>query len=103
MVFYPESGYKILRAQMRFYPKSDEHVGVYPLRRGDEALNDLKAGGGVLLSNPQQTREVIIKKMFLAYFDSNEYQDYLQPIYVFLGDDNFAAIVPAISKDFLTK
>jgi hypothetical protein len=41
--------------------------------------------------------------MFLAYYDPDIYQEYLQPVYVFVGEPNFIAYVPAISNEYLAE
>jgi GTP cyclohydrolase III len=39
--------------------------------------------------------------MFLAYLDLDAYAEYVQPVYVFLGNDNFVGYVPAIDDKYL--
>lgn len=91
-----------LKAEVSFYEKSKNQIGTYPLRSGEEAWEDLKAGNGYILhSNGYQS--VTIKHMFLGYLDPSDYQNYLQPVYVFLGDGDFVAYVPAVSKKYLTE
>ncbi len=102
MVFTPD-GPKILRAQINFFERSSDQVGVYPLKTGDAAYNQLKDGQGLVISNPQKDTTVTIKKMFTAYLDPDIYQNYLQPVYVFVGDDGFVALVAALSDDYLTR
>lgn len=97
-------GSKILRAQIRYFDKSEDQVGLYPLKSGKEAFEDLKKGRGLIVSNPNNLKKVTIKKMFLAYFDPAVYQDYLQPVYVFLGggdNDRFVVYVPAVTDEYL--
>jgi len=100
MVFYPDD-FKVLRAQIKFFEKSDNQVGVYPLKSGDLAWEELNKGRGVVLSNPKNQKDVTIKSMIFSYFDPDFYQPYLQPVYLFIGGDNFAAYVPAVSSDYL--
>lgn len=102
MVFY-DGGMKILRSQIKFFEKSDTQVGVYALKTGDAAWNELKEGKGMVVSDTKNLNNISIKKMFLGYLDPSVYQSYLQPVYVFLGDNNFVSYVPAISNDFLTE
>lgn len=102
MSLLDDGGYKILRSQVKHYNISNEQVGIYPVRTGDEAYKDLQEGNAKVISNPQKNNYVVIHKMFLAYYDSPDYQDYLQPVYVFVGDNDFIAYVPAISKEYLS-
>jgi hypothetical protein len=39
--------------------------------------------------------------MSLVYLDPDFYQPYLQPVYLFIGEDNFSAFVPAVSFEYL--
>ncbi|MDO8611006.1 MAG: hypothetical protein Q7R95_10800 [bacterium] len=98
-----DAGMQVLRGQIRFFDKSTEQVGVYPLKTGDVAWEELKAGKGTIISGSKNITNVTIKNMFTAYFDPDVFQLYLQPVYVFLGSDNFAAIVPAVDDSFLTE
>jgi len=100
MVFY-QDGYKVLRAQIKFFEKSEVEVGVYPIKTGDLAWEELIKGKGVVLSNPKDKKDVVIKHMTLVYLDPDFYQPYLEPVYLFIGEDNFYAFVPAISFDYL--
>ncbi len=100
LVFY-EEGFKILAAQVRFFEKSEEQVGIYPLITGREAYEKLKTGRAYIVTFPKDTKDIIIKKMFLGYLDPDVYQTYLQPVYIFLGDDNFVSYVAAIRDDYL--
>jgi len=100
MTFYQDD-YKVLRAQIKFFEKSEGEVGIYPLKSGDLAWEELTKGKGIVLSNPKEKKEVVIKQMSLAYLDLDFYQPYLQPVYLFIGEDNFSAFVPAVSFDYL--
>lgn len=102
LMFHADGSYKVLRSQVKFFDRSSDQVGVYPLRTGIEAYADLKAGKGYVVSGQIGPR-VTIKKMFLGYFDPDVYQEYLQPVYVFIGDDDFVAYVSAVSGEYLVE
>ena len=96
-------GPKVVRAQMTLYEKSINNIGVYPLKTGEAAWKELQEGGGLIVSGQDAVQgEVKIKNMYLAYLDLEDYQPYLQPVFVFLGEGNFVAYVPAITKEYLT-
>ncbi len=101
MAFYGNGGYKVLRAQVQFFETSTEQIGYYPLRTGEEAYSLLSKGFGMVVANPQQLKKVTIRKIFLAYLDPDVYQDYFQPLYVYLGDNNFVGYVTAVSDTYL--
>jgi hypothetical protein len=102
MMFRTDGTFKVLRSQIKFFDKSVEQVGVYPIRSGDEAFADLKKGKGFIVSLPPVTK-ITIRKMFLGYFDPDVFQEYLQPVYVFLGDGDFVGYVPAVSGQYLVE
>lgn len=101
MNFNERSEPNIIRAQIAFFEKSEEQVGVYPLKTGEEAWIKLKAGQGKIVAGRAGVKNVSIKSMFPAYLDPDAYQTYLQPVYVFLGEDDFVAYVSAVKDEYL--
>jgi hypothetical protein len=75
------------------------NFSVYPLKKVDQALEELKNGEGVVVINPPKN-QVSISSVYLAYYlpEIIDWQSpYLQPIYVFEGP-SFAAYVSAIGQ-----
>jgi len=103
VMVFSESGVKVLRAKIAFFEKSTTQIGVYPLKTGDTAWVELKAGKGTIVANDTVGSSITVKKMFLGYFDPDTYQPYLEPVYVFLGDNNYVGYVPAVSNAYLSK
>jgi len=101
IMMFTNDGFKILRAQVKFFETDQSKIGIYPLITGDEAFAKLQAGEAYFLKFQENQSDVTIKKMFLAYLDPDVYQPYLQPVYVFWGDNEFSAYVPAVHPDFL--
>jgi len=95
VMIFNETGFKVIRAQIAFFEKSEEQVGVYPVKTGVVAWDELKAGKGWVVSGADNPN-VTVKKMFIGYYDPDIYQPYLQPVYVFIGDNNFVGYVPAV-------
>jgi len=102
MVFNKES-YFVIKAQVKFFKTSLARVGLYPVKSGQQAWDKLVANEAIIVAAPLNKREIVIKKMFLGYLDPDFYQRYFEPIYVFLGADNFVAYVPAITDEYLQK
>lgn len=71
----------------------------YPIKSSQTALSDLKSGKGSIIIEPSKP-QVSIASITLAYYQSEKYTPYLQPIYVFEGQ-GFLAYVPAISDEYL--
>jgi len=97
-----EDKYKIVEAQIKYFDKSAELFGIYPVKTGDEAYKQLKKGKGTVIRNLNSLDKVTIKKMFIAYFDPEDYEEFIQPVYVFQGDEDFVAFVPAITDEYLS-
>lgn len=101
LIVFNESDFKILRGQIKFFEKSNDEYGVYLLNNGDEIWKKLKEGKGYIINMPKEKNKIVIKKMFLAYYDPDIYQPYLQPVYVFVGEPDFTAFVPAVVDNYL--
>lgn len=101
IMLFGDTDYKVIKAKVSFYEKSDEQTGVYPLKTGDAAWKEFSEGKGTVVAAAAGATQISVKKMYLAYFDPAVAQDYLQPVYVFIGDNNFAGYLPAIDNSFL--
>jgi hypothetical protein len=104
MIFEQENLRKpqIIRAKINYYPKDSKQVGIYPLKTGKQAWNELIEGNGYIVSPPpDKTEKVKVKNMYLGYLNPEGYEPYLQPVYVFLGEGDFVAYVPAITEQYL--
>lgn len=84
-----------------FWPIDFNNFGTYPIKKVDEAFEELKNGEGFIAIEPLRGN-VSISKIYLAYYLSEEYTNYLQPVYVFEGS-NFAWIVQAVKSEFVEK
>lgn len=82
------------------FPIDTTTYATYPIKTAESAYNDLKGGKGVVILQPPKP-QVSISSVYLGYFISDKYTLYLQPIYIFEGQ-NFVAYVPAISNEFFT-
>ena len=74
-----------------------ENYQTYPLIGGQEAWEKLTRGEGFVARTPKTGSEAVVREVSLGYFDSLDGQKYLQPIYVFSGDEGLVAYVPAVA------
>ena len=100
MIFDGEN-YQVIKSQLKFFEKNEQNVGYYPIKTGGQAWQELISGKGYIVAPGGKSYPIIIKQMFLAYYDPENYQPYLQPVYVFLGENNFVAYVPAVGNDYV--
>jgi len=75
----------------------------YPLSDVALAWEKLKVGQAYIASNNNNSDQIAIRRIELAYFDPPKRQEFFQPVYVFRGDKEFVAYVPAISDLAISK
>lgn len=98
----PDIKSQFLNISYTFWPISTDTYSLYGIRTSDQAWQDLKDGYGAVISMGDNTpQKIVIRDIYMAYYDSEERQSYLQPVYVFEGDNNFVAYVPAVSSELL--
>lgn len=99
-VFRPE-GNVIIKAQVSNFLKDFENGGEYPLKTGDQAFQELLDKKGIIVSPAKGTTDIVIRDMFVGYYDPDVYQPYYMPVYVFLGDEGFVAYVSAVDDRYV--
>lgn len=90
-----QKGERVLLLESKYYPVLWSTFETYPPQAAALALQALQAGGGYI-THPIQKETATIRKVYVAYFEPTTPQNYFQPVYVFEGDDNFQAVVPAL-------
>lgn len=93
---------RILSWHYVFRPVEKGIFASYPLKTTQEAWKDLEEGRGYIANwGAVKGTHVTIRRAFLAYYDADVYESYLQPIFVFEGEEGFKAYVQAIKKDWV--
>lgn len=87
---------RVVRLVSNYFPIDYTTSETYPLRPISQAWNELQAGKGYIASLDKGVTDVVVRKVEMAYFDSFEPQPYVQPVYVFTGDNNFVAYIQAV-------
>jgi hypothetical protein len=72
------------------------NIAIYNLKTSKQAFLELSSGRAYFAKFPQNKIQIDITDVTLGYYDSNDPQYFLQPIFVFSGD-NFMAYVPAVA------
>lgn len=93
-------GRKVVEVTYKYANVDREIFSTYPIKTAEEAFNQLKAGNYWPASDTEKT-SVTIRNMYLAYFEPITLTNYLQPIYVFEGDDKFVGYVPAVTDKYI--
>jgi len=72
----------------------------YPTRGIAQAFEDLKAGKAIY-NKDLNGKTFNIRDLKMAYLDTDTNESFLQPVYVFVGDDGLEAYVRAISDNYI--
>ena len=88
---------QILEVDYKDLSVDAESYSTYPIKTTEEAIEDLKSGN-YWPALDTTSNQVIIKNVYLAYFEPVSLTNYLQPIFVFEGNNNFVAYVSAVSS-----
>lgn len=101
---YKNDKLKYSRLDYTYWPIDLNNFSTYPIKSVEVAFDELKAGKGVVVKEDKNRlgdkSQVSITSINLAYFLAEEYNPYLQPIYVFEGE-GFVAYLPAVTSDYL--
>lgn len=93
-------GKKIVEVNYRYANIDRESFATYPISTAEEAIAQLKAGNYWPAIDSSGTTTTI-RRMTLAYFEPVVLTNYLQPVFVFEGDNNFTAYVPAVIGEYV--
>jgi len=92
---------RVLQFAYTFWPIDYQTTATYELKPSSVAWTELQNGQGYIVRYPKKSMVATIRKVSLAYYDSLEPQTYLQPIFVFEGDDDFLAYVQAVAPPWV--
>lgn len=92
---------RIIQFAYTYWPIDYVTTATYPLKSSQTAWEELQTGKGYIARYPSNSSTAVIRSVYLAYYDSFEPQTYLQPIFVFEGDNGFVGYVSAISPEWV--
>jgi hypothetical protein len=95
-------GAEIVQGQY-FYQTPTKESATYPIKSSTQAYANLQNGIAYIASYDGSSTSISINNAFLAYYMSSESQNFLMPIIVFQGNDNFTAYVPAVTDEWINK
>ena len=82
-------------ASFNYFPPDDQTMSTYPLITGLAAWEQLQAGGAFISSPVIIGTHAVVRRIYLAYYQSDNYQPYLQLMWMFEGDNGFVAMIRA--------
>lgn len=92
---------RLIEVKCNYFPIQYYSSSTYPLKSAAAAWQELKGGQAFIVNLPENTATITVRRVYLAYFDSEIPQQFLQPIVVFEGDYNFVAYVSAIAANWV--
>jgi hypothetical protein len=92
---------QIVAGEYHYFPIDKTKFSTYPIKTAQAAWDELSQGRGyVAQQSSNNVTQIVIRRVYLGYYDSGLPQGFLQPIYVFEGDNNFAGYVPAVTDQY---
>lgn len=92
---------RILQFAYTYWPIDYETTATYGLKTSAIAWQELQSGTGYIARYPRTGNQGVVRNVYLAYYDSYDPQTYLQPVFVFEGDNGFMAYVPAVAPPWI--
>ncbi len=96
-----DSKKRVIQFAYTYWPIDYQTTATYALKTTQQAWEELQQGKGFIAQYPQNTTTAIVRDVGLAYYDSFDPQTYLQPVFVFSGDNGFLGYVPAVSSEWV--
>ncbi|MBU1129981.1 hypothetical protein KKE45_01525 [Patescibacteria group bacterium] len=93
---------KIIEVDYKYSPIDRQSFSTYPIKSVTQAWNEMKEGS-YWPAKQDYSNSVSIRNAKLAYFEPSSLTNYMQPIYVFTGDNGFIAYVSAISQSWISE
>jgi len=84
-----------------FHKNISQESSTYAIKPVSLAFLELKDGKGYIASHDPNMVEVTIKKVTLGYYIGELEQEFLMPVVVFEGDNDFAAYVSAVKGEWI--
>lgn len=96
---------QIIGGEYHYFTVDETHFATYPLKTAKLAYDELTSGKGFIanLGLDNQTGNITIRKVTLAYYDSGVAGQFYQPIIVFEGDRGFTAYVSAVNPTYVNQ
>lgn len=88
----------------RFFHKDiSEIFSDYAIKTAKQAYSELQQGQAYIAYKPANVIDFTIKNVFLGYYAGENPQEFMMPIIVFEGNDNFLAYVSAVTDEWVSK
>jgi hypothetical protein len=91
----------IIAGEYHYFPIDPDTFSTYDIKTSQLAWEELLEGKAVIASvDSTEGTEISVREIYLSYYDAGQYTEFYQPIFVFEGDNDFIAYLPAITDEF---
>ena len=95
-------GKQIVLFKYHYFPVDFNSQATYPLKPVATAWDQVQNGQAYVAAVSSKAADtIVIRRIYLGLYDSDQFQPYLQPVYVFQGDEDFVAYVPAVNSQWI--
>ena len=84
-----------------FHKNISKNPSTYAIKSASQAFSELRQGMGFVASKAVDVVEVTIKKVYLGYYVGETEQEFLMPIVIFEGDNDFVAYVSSVRDEWI--
>ena len=91
---------QVIAAEFHHFPIDETKFATYPIKTSLQAWEDILAGKGYVAKLGSVQDSVVIRNVYLGYYDPGVSANFYQPVVVFEGDNNFVAYVPAVTDEY---
>ena len=84
-----------------FYQKILDESSTYPIISAKDAYEKLAKGDAYIASHSGNDLNILIKRVYLGFYAEGHSQDYLTPVVIFEGNNDFIAYVPAVKDEWI--
>jgi len=92
---------QMIAGEFHYFAIDEEKIATYPIKTSTTALEELMDKKGYVAKlGANDGGKIVVRRIYLAYFDPGVPSDFFQPIIVFEGDNGFMAYVPAVVADY---
>jgi len=99
-----DQGKQIIGVQYYYHSVDETQFATYPIKTSGQAFKDLQNGKGFIANlGSNDNGKIIIRRVYLAYFDSGSPMQFYQPVVVFEGDNGFVAYIAAVTNSYYSQ
>lgn len=93
---------QIIAGEYHYFPVDENQFSTYPIKAPETAFQELQGGAAFIADQGTVAdgESLKIRRIYLAYFDPEGSAEFYQPVYVFEGDKDFTAYVPAVDPSY---